>query len=229
MKMNCLTLLFINLFMAYNESDLSYFIQIGNVKNMYGTEIVCKKPHTLDSIPNLAAFTHPQFFYSNNCKCCKFNFNFFQLEIYNRPTDSIIPYQRANHYIIPPNYEAGYSVIITGKQGDFFRIKFNEDEHPICYKCNDSSYYVKKGTLGTWIYNYNDSIDDYDFVPLYEKPCADSKIINKVKKENSVVIILDIEGSWMLVETIKGKKQKGWLDPRMQCGNPYGIGAGICF
>lgn len=48
--MNCLTLLFINLFMAYNESDLSYFIRIGNVKNMYDTEIVCKKPHTLDSI-----------------------------------------------------------------------------------------------------------------------------------------------------------------------------------
>lgn len=197
--MNCFILLFVNLLM------------------------VCQEPDSLVSVPNLAAFTHPKFFYSNDCKCGMFNPNFFQLEVYNMPTDSTIPHQPANSYIIPSSFEVGYSVIITGEQGDFFRIKFNDEEHPLCYQCNDSSYYVKKGTLGTWIYNYNDSIDDYDLVPLYENPCLDSKIITKVKKENSVVIILDIKESWMLVETIaKGKKKKGWLDPKMQCGNPYG-------
>lgn len=182
-----------------------------------------------NSVSTLTAFTHPKFFYFNDCKCGMFNPKFFQLEIYYIPTDSTIPYARANPSIIPPNFEVGYSVIITGKQGDFFRIKFNEEKHPLCYQCNDSTYYVKKGTLGTWIYNYNDSIDDYDSVPLYEEPSVGSKIITKVKKENSVVIILDINGSWIFVETIaKGKKKRGWLDPKMQCGNPYGIDAGIC-
>ena len=199
--MNYFILLFINLFM------------------------VCQEPDSLVPVPNLTAFTHPKFFYSNDCKCGMFNPDFFQLEIYTTPTESInLPYNPGSLWIIPPNFEVGYSVIITGKQGDFFRIKFNEEKHPLCYQCNDSSYYVKKGTLGTWIYNYNDSIGDYDVVPLYEEPCVSSKIITKVKKENSVMVILDIEENWMLVETIaKGKKKRGWLNPKMQYGNPYGI------
>jgi hypothetical protein len=183
-----------------------------------------------DTTLSLTAFTHPQFFYSNDCKCGMFNPNFFQLKIYYFPTDSIIPYTEANSNIIPPNFEVGYSVIIIGKQRDFFKIIFNEETHPLCYQCNDSTYYVKKGTLGTWIYNYNDSIDDYAPVPLYEKPSLDSKIITRVKKENSVAIVLDIDGNWMFIETIaKGKKKRGWLDPKMQCGNPYGLYLGTCY
>ena len=135
---------------------------------------------TFVSVPNLTAFTHLKFFY-NDCKCGMFNPTYFQLEIYKTPTEfTNIPYNSGSSWIIPPNFEVGYSVIITGKQGDFFRIKFDEEEHPLCYQCNDSSYYVKKGTLGTWVYNYNDSIDDFVSVPLYEKPCVNSKIITKI-------------------------------------------------
>ena len=191
--------------------------------------MLCQGTDSLTSVPNLAAFTHPKFF-TNDCKCGMFNPVFFQLEVYKRPIEStVLPYNSGSSWIVPPNFEVGYSVIITGKQDDFFRIKFNEVEHPLCYQCNDSSYYVRRGTLGTWVYNYNDSIDDFDSVPLYEEPSLNSKIITQLKGKDSVVIILDIEGSWMFVETIaKGKKKRGWLDPKMQCGNPYGIDAGIC-
>jgi len=192
---------------------------------------VFQEPDSLISVPDLKAFTHTEFFFSKDCKCGMFNPEFFQLEVYNAPNKlSNHPYNPGNTWIIPSNFEVGHSVIITGIHGDFFRIKFKEDEHPICYNCQDSVYYVKKGTLGTWIYNYNKNIEDFDLIPLYEKPDKDSKIITKIKKENSVAIILDIKENWMLIETIsKKRKKRGWLDPSMQCGNPYGIDAGLCW
>lgn len=198
--MNCLLLLFFSLFVAHQEPD------------------------SLVPIPNLAAFTHPRFFHTNDCNCGMFNPSYFQLEIYRAPNEATnLPYNRGSLWIVPPNFEAGYSVIVTGKQGSFFRIKFNEEEHPVCYQCNDSIYYVKKGTLGTWIYNNNKKIDNNDILPLYENPNTNSRIVAKVKQDHGVVVIIDIDGDWMLVETIsKRKKKRGWLDPKMQRGNPYG-------
>ena len=181
---------------------------------------------SLISTPNIAAFTHPKFFYSIDCKCGMFNPNFFQLQIYNKPSEVSVPYERGNLWIIPPSFEAGYSVIITGKQNDFFRIKFNEEENlnPIYYDFTDSNYYVKKGALGTWIYNYNSDTKIFESVPLYKEPCRNSKIITQIKKEDCIVIILDTEENWVFVETItKGKKKRGWLDPKMQCGSAYGL------
>ncbi|MDR0790656.1 MAG: hypothetical protein LBO06_07655 [Bacteroidales bacterium] len=171
---------------------------------------------TITLVPNLEAFTHPEFFYSTDCKCGMFNSDFFQLEIYNTP------YMPANSTIIPPNFEVGYSVIITGKQDDFFRIKFNEEENPVYSQCEDCDYYVKKGTLGTWIYNINDTNGEYEAIPIYKEPNTNSKVVANLKKENSVVIILDVQGEWMFVETITGKRKRGWLNPKMQCGDPYG-------
>jgi hypothetical protein len=198
--MNYFILLFVNLLMVYQEPD------------------------SLVSVPNLGAFTHPKFFYSDDCDCSRFNFDFIYLTLYDTSTNFTLG------SAIPPNFDVGHSVIITGKQGDFFRIKFQEGvqgdyEQYLVGK----EFCVEIGTLGTWIYNYNDSIDKYDSVPLYEEPSLNSKIITRVEEENSVAIVLDINGSWMFVETIaKGNKKRGWLDPKMQCGNPYGIDAGIC-
>ena len=178
---------------------------------------------TLVPVPKLEAFTHPQFFFYGDCGM--FNPDYFQLKIYNMPTESNIPYGRANSYIIPPNYEAGYPVTITGTQGDFFSIKFGEDfgySHPICYNCADTTYYVKKGTLGTWVDNFDG--ENYLDVPLYEKSDTSSKVITKLKSEDDVVVlILDISENWMYVETFSDKeKRRGWLDPKMQFGDPHG-------
>jgi len=190
---------------------------------LFHLSLVCPESDSIVSAPNLIAFTHPRFFFSNECKCGMFNPQYFQLEVYSIPTDSVIPYHKSNAFIIPPSFEAGYSVAITGKQGDFFRIKFNDEVHPLCHQCNDSIYYVKKGMLGTWIFNYDNRKDDYESVPLYEEPSEDSMIIARVDQSINVVVIWDIKGSWMLVETIaKGRKKKGWLDPKMQYGDPYG-------
>ena len=203
--MNGFILLFVNLFTIFQVSD------------------------TLIPISNLTAFTHPKFFYSDDCECSRFNSNYLIQELYYAPTDSTVPYAQAPPGIIPANFDVGNAVIISAKQGDFFRINLSTiapcDNNQ---EFDGKEFWIKKGTLGTWMYNYNDNLDDFDSVPLYEKPSLNSKIITQVEKENGVAIVLDIIGSWMLIETIKGEKKKGWLDPRMQCGNPYGINAGNC-
>jgi len=177
---------------------------------------------SLVPLPDLKAFTHPKFFV-HDCKCGMFNPKYFQLEVYKKTTDPDHP----DVWIIPPCFEYGHAVSIIGKQGDFFRIKFIDEEyHPICYNCSDTIYYVKKGTLGSWVFRFN--FDTYDFddeVPLYNKPHENSKTVAKLKT-GEWVVILDCEGKWMYVESItKGKKKRGWLNPTMQCGNPVSVDA----
>jgi hypothetical protein len=175
-------------------------------------------------ISNLKAFTHSQFFFSD-CKCSRFNSEYLWFDIYIIPTDSTFPYMRADEFkigILPFDFDVGYEVIITGKKDSFFRIEFN-GEDPYCSRCKSHIYYVKKGTLGTWVSNYNDSTGEYDLVPLYRESTTHSKIIAQLKPNNSAVIILEVNGEWMLVETISHRKKKrGWLDPKMQFGSPFG-------
>jgi hypothetical protein len=183
-----------------------------------------QSPDTLIPISDLNAFTHPRFFFSNDCKCSRFNSEYLWLEIYKTPTDSHIPYQRANPSIVPLDFDAGYSVVITGKQGDFFRIRFNEKVDTVNSQCKDCYYYVKKGTLGTWVFNGFDSTGEYKSIPLYNDTSSNSKVITILKPEDSIVIILDIRDNWMFVETIsKKKKKRGLLDPKMQYGDPLGL------
>lgn len=178
---------------------------------------------TLIILPKLKAFTHPEFFYSDDCYCSDFNFDFIYLDLYDSLTHFV------QETVIPPNFDVGHPVMIIGKQGDFFKIIIEEGAPPYYeQQVVGKEFFVKKGTLGTIIYNYNDSIDPVP-VPLYEKPSSNSAII-QIEEINGVAIILDIQGDWMFIETIgKGKKKRGWLDPKMQCGNPYGPAHGFCY
>jgi hypothetical protein len=170
-------------------------------------------------LSNLEAFTHPQFFYDNNCKCSRFNSNFLWLDLY----DTL--YTPVSSGAMPANFDVGHAVTITAKQDDFFRIKFfaiapnDNDQH-----LDGKEFWVKKGTLGTWVANLNDSTGEYDPVPLYKDPSETSEINVKLDSvEETVVLILDICKNWMYVETIsKERKKRGWLNPKMQFGNPYG-------
>ncbi len=154
-----------------------------------------------------------------------FDPDYFQLELYNAPyntEDAAMKSRTMISTIVPPGFEYGYSVAITGEQGDFFRIRFiGEEEHPVCSNCNDSSYFVRKGTLGTWAYNYSNARQEYVPVPLYKEPRATAKRAATI--EGGTVVILDIADGWLFVETTgKAKKRRGWLSPQMQCGDPAG-------
>jgi hypothetical protein len=180
---------------------------------------------SLVSIPNLNAFSHPEFFYSWKCDCCRYDFDLVYMQLYDTSTNFTVG------SALPPNFDVGYPVTIIAKQGVFFRIIFEEGIPQECEQhLVGKEYCVKKGTLGTWLSNYNNNgIYSYDPVPLYESPSLNSNIVTQV--EPGVAIILDIEGDWMFIEIIgKGnnKGKRGWLDPKMQCGNPYGFYSGYC-
>lgn len=145
-------------------------------------------------IENLEAFTHPQFFYSDNCKWSNFNTNYLFLTLYNIPSHSSAPYSEANMNIIPANFDVGNAVKIIGKQDAFFKIIIQEGAP--CDNNEDlvgREFWVKKGTLGTWIGNFNTENGEYEDTPLYKDKTTNSKIIFKLKPKDSVVIILDVQ------------------------------------
>ena len=176
-------------------------------------------------LDNLYAFTHPKFFFSLQCECNRFDFDNIYLSLYDTNANFVL------RTIIPANFDVGHQVIIMRKKGDFFKIKFCEGV-PGDYEQDliGEEFCVQAGDLGTWLYNYNKDTNLYIEVPLYEKPSLDSKTSAILDIGNSVAIILDISGNWMLIETIgRGGGQRGWLSSQNQCGNPYGVYNGICY
>ena len=180
---------------------------------------------SLINVPNLKAFTHPEFFNPVDCECNKFDFNGVYLSAYSKNED-----YTGRSSIIPPNFEVGFPVTIVAENNKKF-LFIIEDGVTDSFNQNVTGveFFTDKGELGTWIYNYNDNTYTYMPVPLYAEPSVDSKIVELVPPEHSVALILDIKDGWMLVEPItKGERIKGWLNPKMQCGNPFGLHAGHC-
>ena len=185
------------------------------------TTIQVQTSDSLINVPNLEAFTHADFLFSEECDCSRYNFDYIYLPLYSEPTDSLPTYS-----VIPANFDVGHRITIIGKQGDFFKIIIEEGTpHDFEQQLVGKELFVKKGSLATWLIRYNGNTHDYISVPLYAEPSLNSKIIEQVAPENSIARILDIKDGWMYVEPIiKGaEKQRGWLDPKSQLGNPYGI------
>lgn len=125
-----------------------------------------------------------------------------KLDIYNRPEDNNIL------KAINSDEEAGYILQITGVENDFFKVSFEDLDF--------KNVWVRKGTLGLVTRNY-----DNKNLNLYDKPNLDSSISSVLEKEQ-IVRVLNVCNKWAYVETInEGKTKRGWLQPDMQCGNPY--------
>ena len=125
-------------------------------------------------------------------------------------------YDNANGKVIarlPPAEEAGHIVKIIDIDGDFLKVEFE-----FIKETNLKSKYgwVKKGTLGLVTRNY-----DNQKLNLYDKPSLDSSTSSVLEKEQ-IVRVLYACNKWAYVETIsEGDVKRGWLQPDMQCGNPY--------
>jgi len=125
-----------------------------------------------------------------------------KLDIYNEPVSGKVLKK------IDPDEEAGYIVHIIGVENDFFKVSFEDLEL--------KNVWVKKGTLGLVTRNY-----DNQKLNLYDKPSIDSSTSSVLEKEQ-IVRVLDACNKWAYVETIsEGDVKRGWLQPDMQCGNPY--------
>lgn len=130
----------------------------------------------------------------------------YLLNVYNKPEGEIIAK-------LPPAEEAGHIVNIVDIEKGFFKIEFE-----FIKETNLKSKYawVKKGTLGLVTRNY-----DNKELNLYDKPNIDSSVASVLKGEQ-IVKVLDVCNKWAYVETIsQGDTKRGWLQPDMQCGNPY--------
>lgn len=110
---------------------------------------------------------------------------------------------------IGPDEEAGWIVNIIGKQDNYFLINIKD--------LSLDSIFVLKGTISLNTRNY-----DGQQIELYKLSDKHSEIVAYLNGEQTVKI-LDVCKEWAYVEgkRANGKNVKGWLEPDMQCGNPY--------
>lgn len=105
---------------------------------------------------------------------------------------------------------AGHIVSIIASKDGWLRIKSD------CFSVGSFAW-IKGGNLGLSTRNYNN-----EPISLYEEPNKNSKVINELF-EQQIVLIFEADGQWAY---IKGKGENGidiigWLEPEMQCPNPY--------
>lgn len=82
---------------------------------------------------------------------------------------------------------------------------------------NGEHLYVKKGYIAVNTRNYGGKT-----LYLYKEPNKASAIIFRTDNEHTAPIF-NINGDWLYIclENDNGKKVYGWIEPEMQCGNPF--------
>ncbi len=77
--------------------------------------------------------------------------------------------------------------------------------------------WIKGGEIGTATRNYNNEV-----IPLYQEPDKKSKIVSELYGQQ-IVLIYGGSRHWAYVKGKEkdGKEVEGWLEPEMQCPNPY--------
>ena len=82
---------------------------------------------------------------------------------------------------------------------------------------NNEHLYVDKGCIAVNTRNYGGKI-----LNLYKEPNKAAAIIYSTDKEYTTPIF-NISGDWLYIclEDENEKKVYGWIEPEMQCGNPF--------
>ena len=129
--------------------------------------------------------------------------------LYNEPSGSVL--KKIQHNFSNEDYVV---LDIIGKNDSMFYVNANFSIKGLICKG-----WVKKDNpvLGIYSKAYNGNLK------LYEKPGINSKINCIVKKYTPQLYhVIDCQKNWLLVYIeVYGKKYKGWMDPTMQCDNPY--------
>ena len=140
-------------------------------------------------------------------QCDKANFEGFThyestfLIIYKTPKGEILKE-------IGSDEEAGWIAKIKGLQGDYFKVDI------VDLKIKDA--WVLKKSISVNTRNYDNQI-----ISLYQSYDKSSKPVGYLQKEQTVRV-LNACGKWIYIEGMGGNgKIQGWLEPEMQCGNPY--------
>jgi hypothetical protein len=125
-----------------------------------------------------------------------------KLLIYNNPHGELMK-------TIDSDDEAGWIVEIVSSKDDYFNINIKD--------LDLDNVWVIKSSLSLNTRNY-----DGQSIMLYQGPTKKSSKAGVLDKEQTVMI-LDACKDWVYVkgENNNGKEVRGWLEPDMQCGNPY--------
>jgi len=148
-----------------------------------------------------------------NCNCgAIINIDFKNdVSILDKPNGNII--KKLRH-----NFEEEDFLILTIKKDTvgYFKVE-------ISYSIKENSNiigWIKKDTnIGTFAKNYSQK----EKLNLYSKPNKKSKINSNVPNwTNQLYVIEKCSEKWVYVKIkYKGKIKEGWLEPEMQCDNPY--------
>lgn len=82
---------------------------------------------------------------------------------------------------------------------------------------HNSTAWIHAGSLNTATRNYNN-----EPIPLYQEPDKESKVVGELHGQQ-IVLIYGGLGNWAYIKGKgkAGKEVEGWLEPEMQCPNPY--------
>ena len=128
------------------------------------------------------------------------------VKCYSMDADNGYKELRFELYPLKEEHNAGNIIEYVHSVGDYLGIIVNND-----------IVYVRKGCIAVNTRNYNGAS-----LSLYSAPNENSPVICKVGTEQTTPIF-DICGSWVYVRMKgdDGKDVYGWLEPLMQCGNPF--------
>lgn len=142
---------------------------------------------------------------TDEVKCQLKGFTTSDIKIYNE-IDGVIIMQ----LYLPHGVEGAEHVFdITNTKGSWMKISIPT--------LHNSTAWIHAGNLSTATRNYKD-----ESIPLYQKTNKESKVVGELHGQQ-IVHIYGGSGNWAYVKG-KGKngiEVEGWLEPEMQCANPY--------
>jgi len=105
---------------------------------------------------------------------------------------------------------AGHIITIIASKKEWLKLD--------CESISEGTFaWIKGGKVGTATRNYNNEV-----IPLYQEPDKKSKVVSELHGQQ-IVLIYGGSGHWAYIKGKgkDGKEVEGWLEPEMQCPNPY--------
>jgi hypothetical protein len=149
----------------------------------------------------------------SNCDCgAIIDINYKnEISIFDKPNGTII--QKLKHDFEKEDY---LTMTILKDSSDYYKVNIS---YSIKENSNVIGWLNKDNNIGTFTKNYSPK----ERINLYTEPNKKSKVKTNIQNwTNQLYIIEKCNEKWVYVRIkYKGKNKEGWLEPEMQCNNPY--------
>jgi hypothetical protein len=152
-------------------------------------------------------------------------FNFAHCQTNNNSTCNaegiLIPKQKSISLLQSPNGKVLGSIMNDTLNDNYYTLTIN-DFREGCFFVKAASVldsnktgWIRKEYVGVYTRNYNSNLD------FYEKPNKSSKVMFTSHEYNPEPWeVIECSGPWLKVRNVQ-RTIEGWLEPSMQCANPY--------